>query len=1023
MKIYVLLFALFFAKFFSSQNIHFDNKKFIEGEMLIQIEWKKNIRDVILKTPENYKVELVKELSKPMRIFLITFDHKEISHEKFQNWLYKQNEVTIADYNYKVNVRSTIPNDPSFNSQWHHVNTNDADIDSDLAWDITTGGTTATNDDIVVCMLEGGGGNLDHSDLTGNRWVNTYETPNDNIDNDGNGYIDDYNGWNTVLNNDNYGNGSHGTNCLGMIGAKGNNGLAVAGANWDVKMMVVNMGSLTQASVISAYTYPLVMRQMWNNSNGSQGAFVVATSASWGIDGANPSNYPLWCQFYDTLGHYGILNVGATTNQNLDVDVAGDMPTGCVSNYMIGVGRTGNQDQTSGGYGDQTIQLGAPGINVVTTSGTSGTTTTSGTSFSCPLTAGVIALAYSIPCPSFMTIVNSNPQNAADLVLQSLLTGTDPKPQLTSKFITGGRLNSFNTINNLMTSVCSGNICLGPNNISVDSITDSSATLNFSSFSSATETIFYSRELGSNVWDTLLNVNSPILLDSLTACSIYEFSFQSVCGTDTSNLTSIYNINSLGCGNCVDLPYCSSSASDGVDEWIESIDIGSFSYTSGNDFGYGDFISNPNINLDLNTGQTYSLTITPGWSGTLYNEQSRLWIDLNQDGSFSSSELLFDQGSATQTAANGSITIPSTSPSGTTRMRIQMAYIGGTSTLPGVCDQFTWGEVEDYCVNIVPGVICGMNVISTVVDPLCSGLDDGSISVSVSGGATGYSFNWGNSFGTSSSLNNLSPGSYNLVISDSLLCDTTINYDLNYLTTLTLTNFSSDISCYGLNDGSVSVIASGSSGYLYDWGTGYSTTSSLTGLSSGIYTVNVIDTNGCMKTTSFNIIEPPQSQVSYSYTTSDLLVYFTNTSSVGANSWDFGDGTTSSSNSPFHYYNSNGTYNACLNLTTSCGTISYCSDIVVFDSSSIDIMEMSNNLLEIYPNPSSGIFNISLKSNINKKFKVSIFDLSGRLVFKKEINNKSKIEVDISNKSNGIYLMKLSIGETQYQNRIIKNLY
>jgi hypothetical protein len=1022
MKIYVLLFALFFAKFFSSQNIHFDNKKFIEGEMLIQIEWKKNIRDVILKTPENYKVELVKELSKPMRIFLITFDHKEISHEKFQNWLYKQNEVTIADYNYKVNVRSTIPNDPSFNSQWHHVNTNDADIDSDLAWDITTGGTTATNDDIVVCMLEGGGGNLDHSDLTGNRWVNTYETPNDNIDNDGNGYIDDYNGWNTVLNNDNYGNGSHGTNCLGMIGAKGNNGLAVAGANWDVKMMVVNMGSLTQASVISAYTYPLVMRQMWNNSNGSQGAFVVATSASWGIDGANPSNYPLWCQFYDTLGHYGILNVGATTNQNLDVDVAGDMPTGCVSNYMIGVGRTGNQDQTSGGYGDQTIQLGAPGINVVTTSGTSGTTTTSGTSFSCPLTAGVIALAYSIPCPSFMTVVNSNPQNAADLVLQSLLTGTDPKPQLTSKFITGGRLNSFNTINNLMTSVCSGNICLGPNNISVDSITDSSATLNFSSFSSATETIFYSRELGSNVWDTLLNVNSPILLDSLTACSIYEFSFQSVCGTDTSSQTGIQSFSTLGCGNCIDLSYCSSGAANS-EEWIETFSVGTYSFTTGDDAGYGNYTGNTNYSMDLVIDSTYNITIDPAWETTIYNEQSQIWIDLNQNGSFDSNELLYNQGTPSQTTATGIISIPSTAVPGSTRLRVSMAYIGGNSTLPGSCDQFTFGEVEDYCVNIIQGTICGMNVISTVVDPLCSGLDDGSISVSVSGGAPGYSFNWGNSFGTSSSLNNLSPGSYNLVISDSLLCDTTINYDLNYLTTLTLTNFSSDISCYGLNDGSVSVIASGSSGYLYDWGTGYSTTSSLTGLSSGIYTVNVIDTNGCMKTTSFNIIEPPQSQVSYSYTTSDLLVYFTNTSSVGANSWDFGDGTTSSSNSPFHYYNSNGTYNACLNLTTSCGTISYCSDIVVFDSSSIDIMEISNNLLEIYPNPSSGIFNISLKSNINKKFKVSIFDLSGRLVFKKEINNKSKIEVDISNKSNGIYLMKLSLGETQYQNRIIKNLY
>tara|TARA_B110001450_G_scaffold23573_1_gene21021 strand:+ start:74 stop:3121 length:3048 start_codon:yes stop_codon:yes gene_type:complete len=1014
MKFYIFFLTLFFANFFSSQNIHFDNKKFIEGEMLVQVEWKKNIRNVILKAPLNYKVELVKELSRPMRIFLISFDHNKISHKKFQSWLYKQNEVTIADYNYKVDVRSTIPNDPSFTSQWHHVNSNDADIDSDLAWDITTGGTTATNDDIVVCMLEGGGGNLDHSDLTGNRWVNSYEIPNDNIDNDGNGYVDDYNGWNTVLNNDDYGTGGHGTNCLGMIGAKGNNGSDVAGANWDVKMMVVNMGSLTQASVISAYTYPLVMRQMWNNTNGSQGAFVVATSASWGIDGANPSNYPLWCQFYDTLGHYGILNVGATTNQNLDVDVAGDMPTGCTSDYMIGVGRTGNQDQTAGGYGDQTIQLGAPGINVVTTNGTSGTTTTTGTSFSCPLTAGVIALAYSIPCPSFMTVVNSNPQNAADLVLQSLLTGTDPKPQLISKFITGGRLNSFNTINNLMATVCSGNICLGPNNISVNNITDSSATLNFNSYSSATETIFYFRESGSNLWDTKTNVNSPVLLDSLSACSIYEFSFQSVCGTDTSNLSSIQTLNTLGCGNCVDLSYCSSSASDGADEWIESIDIGSFSYSSGNNAGYGDFISNPNINLDLNTGQTYSLTITPGWAGTLYNEQSRLWIDLDQDGSFNSSELLFDQGLATQTAANGSITIPSASTSGTTRMRIQMAYIGGTNTLPGVCDQFTWGEVEDYCVNIVPGVICGMNVSSTVINPACLDIDNGSISVSVFGGAPGYSFNWGNSFGTSPSLTNLSPGSYNLVISDSLLCDTIINYDLSYLTTLSLINSSNDISCYGLNNGSVSVIATGGSGYLYDWGTGYDTTNSLVGLSSGIYSVNIIDSSGCMETTSFNIIEPPQSQVSYNYTTSDLLVYFTNTSTVGANSWEFGDGTTSSSNSPFHTYSSNGTYNACLNLTTNCGTISYCSDIIVFDSSSVGNEKISNNLLEIYPNPTSEKVSIST-GPYTGPINANVYDLFGRKIFTTNLK-----ELSLKSFANGVYILVVKIGDNTYTTKIIK---
>ena len=166
--------------------------------MLIQLAANKSIKDLLLKAPIEYDINFIKELSPPMRISLISFDHKVVSHEDFQTWLYSQDEITVADYNYYVKMRSTIPSDPSFTSQWHHNNTGnnggtlDADIDSDLAWDITTGGTTATNDDIVVCMVEGGGGNLDHLDLSPNRWVNTGEIPNDNIDNDGNGYVDDY---------------------------------------------------------------------------------------------------------------------------------------------------------------------------------------------------------------------------------------------------------------------------------------------------------------------------------------------------------------------------------------------------------------------------------------------------------------------------------------------------------------------------------------------------------------------------------------------------------------------------------------------------------------------------------------------------------------------------------------------------------------------------------------------------------------------------------------------------------------
>jgi hypothetical protein len=696
----------------TAQKTHFDNKPYIEGEMLVQVIADASIKGILHRAPEDFKLEYVKELSKTMRVSLVSFNHEAVSHEAMQNWLYSQPEVSIADYNYHIQMRSTMPGDPSITQQWHHNNTGqtggttDADIDSDLAWDITTGGTTATGDDIVVCLVEGGGGNLDHQDLDPNRWVNTGEIDGNGIDDDGNGYVDDYNGWNTGQNNDNYGNSGHGTNCLGMIGAKGDNNIAVAGANWDVKLMVVNMGGgLSQANVVAAYEYPLSLRKLWNNSGGTEGAFVVATSASWGIDGANPNSYPLWCQFYDTLGYYGILNVGATTNQNLDVDVAGDMPTACNSDYMIGVGRTDDNDNTAGGYGDQTIELGAPGIDVVTTNGTSngssGTTTTTGTSFACPLTAGVIGLAYSIPCTDFMATVAANPQAAADIVLQALLSGTDPKSQLSSRFVTGGRLNSFNTLNDLMAVACSGTLCLGPSGVSTGSITDNSASVSFTPASAATATNFYWREVGASTWTAVNGATSPISLPSLTSCTDYEYYFQSVCGGDLSNPTATQTFTTTGCGQCIELPYCDAGATDGADEWIETFALGTFSNNSGNDNGYLFASTAP---IDLETDETYNVTITPDWGGTLYDEYSRVWIDLNQNGVFETEELLYDQGTATQTAATGTITIPAGAPLGATRLRVQLAYQGsGQTSLPNVCGDFTWGEVEDYCVDITDG--------------------------------------------------------------------------------------------------------------------------------------------------------------------------------------------------------------------------------------------------------------------------------------------------------------------------------
>ena len=380
----------------------------------------------------------------------VVFDQADEGRSMLQD-LQANDLLELAQFNHIVSERETVPNDPDFGVQWHHQETGDHDIDSDLAWDITTGGTTAAGDDIVVCVIEGGGTNYNHTDLVGNHWTNTGEIPANGIDDDENGYVDDYNGWNPGSDDDNIPAGGHGTSVSGMIGATGNNSQGGSGVNWAVKIMQVVVGTLTEANVIAAYDYPLSMRQLYNLTAGEKGAFVVATNASWGIDFANPVNYPVWCGFYDDLGAAGILNCGATTNNNVNVDALGDMPTACSSPYMVAVTATDVNDvRTFSGYGASTIDLGAPGESVYLPAGSTNYGYTSGTSFASPCVAGAIALMYSAPCSDFAAFAISTPQWTADQALSYLLNGVDPVANLATETVTGGRLNVRNSIDLLL---------------------------------------------------------------------------------------------------------------------------------------------------------------------------------------------------------------------------------------------------------------------------------------------------------------------------------------------------------------------------------------------------------------------------------------------------------------------------------------------------------------------------------------------------------------------------------------------
>ncbi|MTI31505.1 T9SS type A sorting domain-containing protein [Cytophagales bacterium RKSG123] len=139
--------------------------------------------------------------------------------------------------------------------------------------------------------------------------------------------------------------------------------------------------------------------------------------------------------------------------------------------------------------------------------------------------------------------------------------------------------------------------------------------------------------------------------------------------------------------------YCTSQASNNNYEWIEGVTVGGFTNTSGASF-YSDFTS---MQIDLDAGSSYSISLDPGFASTSYPENWKIWIDLDQNKSFDSSEEVFS-GSSSSTL-NGNISIPSDALSGTTRMRVSMQWNG----TPSSCDDFTYGEVEDYTVNVVGG--------------------------------------------------------------------------------------------------------------------------------------------------------------------------------------------------------------------------------------------------------------------------------------------------------------------------------
>ncbi len=233
-----------------------------------------------------------------------------------------------------------------------------------------------------------------------------------------------------------------------------------------------------------------------------------------------------------------------------------------------------------------------------------------------------------------------------------------------------------------------------PTGIATGTIGSNSAALNWSTVPSASYTVRY-RVVGTSAWTSAMSSSGSYTISGLVPTTAYEAQVRSICADGTS---SNFSASVRFTTTAVQLNYCSSNGDNASDEFIGKVAFGSIDNTSGaGSGGYSDFTS---LSTNLGLGQTYTLSVSPTWTGTVYNEGYSAWIDWNKDGDFTDAgEQVWTQSPTNSASVSGSITIPATAAIGATRLRVSMKY----NALPTACESFRFGEVEDYTVNIVDG--------------------------------------------------------------------------------------------------------------------------------------------------------------------------------------------------------------------------------------------------------------------------------------------------------------------------------
>lgn len=410
-------------------------KAFADGEILVK--FKSGVKhSEMARTNALFGAELAETLGDLswVRVRIPAGMTVEEAIEQYQ----KTGEVEAAQPNFYYRLAAT-PNDPQFPNSGMYGLTK---IAAPAAWDLTTGSNAVVVADIDTGLR------YTHEDLAANAWTNPGEINGNGVDDDGNGFVDDYYGYDFRYNDsDPLDENGHGTHTAGTIGAVGNNNIGVTGVNWNVKLMAIKIYSAggtdsTSAMLVNAYNYVRLMK--------TRGVNIRVTNNSYG-------DCPEACGYdqatkdaLEALGNAGVLNVFAAGNNGRNIDTgAPHYPSSYTLPTILAVASSTSTDARSSfsNFGTTSVDLAAPGSSIFSTYNNSNSSyaSLSGTSMATPHVAGAAALLSAY-----------NPSLSVYSLKATLMNTVDVLAAWNGVVKTGGRLNVQRALQTQ--TVCSFNL-------------------------------------------------------------------------------------------------------------------------------------------------------------------------------------------------------------------------------------------------------------------------------------------------------------------------------------------------------------------------------------------------------------------------------------------------------------------------------------------------------------------------------------------------------------------------------------